>query len=84
VHASRKQRRYVTGLVLSNDGRVTLGRERKRKISATVHRFKKGELEEKEILSLKGTLAFAFSIEPKFLTWLTKKYGHRTLSALGC
>ena len=34
VHASKKGLRRVTGLVLTNDGRVSMGRERKREISA--------------------------------------------------
>lgn len=75
VHASMKSRRVVTGLVLTNDARVSLGRERKRLIRAMVHRLQNGKMSEDEAVSLKGWLAFVKGVEPSFIAALERKYG---------
>ena len=67
VHASKATSRRVTGLVLSNDGSISLGHERKRYIHAAVHHFKHGKLTAAETKALAGLLAFVHSVEPKFL-----------------
>jgi RNA-directed DNA polymerase len=82
VHASRKGKRQVTGLTLTNEGTVSLGRERKREISAAVHHFKLRRLTEEQIQKLGGLLAFAKSVEPTFLQKLAAKYGARTITSL--
>jgi RNA-directed DNA polymerase len=82
VHASRATSRRVTGLVLSNEGVVTIGRSRKRKIRAAVHHFKVGKLSADESSALGGTLAFVNSVEPQFLKVLTKRYGKSVIKRL--
>ena len=76
ARVSKRTRRTVTGLVITNDARISLGHRRKREIRAAVHHFASGQLEKREdILKLKGTLAFVKSVEPSFLAKLRKKYG---------
>jgi retron-type reverse transcriptase len=82
VHASKKGLRRVTGLVLTNDASVSIGRERKRLIRATFHRYTKGALNEMEIAELRGTLAFINSVEPTFLQRLSEAYGAASLNHL--
>lgn len=82
VHASRATSRRVTGLVLSNEGSVSIGRSRKRQLRAAVHHFKQGKLKVDEATSLSGNLAFAYSVEPKYLQALERKYGKRTINKL--
>ncbi|MGH9616404.1 MAG: retron St85 family RNA-directed DNA polymerase [Acidobacteriaceae bacterium] len=82
VHASKKGLRRVTGLVLANDGRVSMGRERKREISAGFHRYVRGMLNEQEISQLGGMISFAKSVEPMFLQRLARKYGAVALNHL--
>lgn len=82
VLATKKYHRQVTGLVLTNDGRVSLGRERKRKISATVHHALHGRLDLQAAAKLAGYLAFAQSVEPEFLRTLERKYGKEILERL--
>jgi RNA-directed DNA polymerase len=82
VHASRATSRRVTGLVLSNEGVVTIGRSRKREIRAAVHHFKVGKLSADESSALGGTLAFVNSVEPQFLKVLTKRYGKSVIKRL--
>lgn len=74
VFASRACRRRVTGLVLSNDGAVSLGREKKRQIRAAVHHFSHGDLDAQESEWLKGILAYARDVEPEFVERLEEKY----------
>ena len=70
-----KYRRAVTGLVLTNEGKLSLGRERKRIISAKVHHALLRRLTESELQALCGYLAFAKAVEPEFLGRLREKYG---------
>lgn len=82
VHASKKGLRRVTGLVLTNDGRVSLGRERKRGIMAGFHRYVRGMLSQQEISELGGMISFAKSVEPLFLQRLARKDGAEALNHL--
>jgi retron-type reverse transcriptase len=75
VHASRGGSMRVTGLVLSNSGEVSLGRERKRLIRAQVHHFLTGKLSPKDAAKLRGMLAFVNSAEPSFIRRLKDHYG---------
>lgn len=75
VMITQKYRRSVTGLVLTNDGLVSIGHERKRNIRAALHHAEQGKLAEAEKARLGGLIAFAQSIEPEFLKRLIKRYG---------
>jgi retron-type reverse transcriptase len=75
VFASRKRRRLVTGLVLTPTGAVSLGRRRKRFIKSLVFKNSGGNLTGEQVVSLKGLLAYAYSIEPEFINSLRTKYG---------
>ena len=75
VRVSKKRARKITGLVITNDAKVSLGRDRKREISAAVHHFTLGRLNPEECLELKGMLAYVNSVEPDFLVRLRTKYG---------
>jgi len=75
VRVSRRESRRVTGLVLTNDDKVSLGRDMKRAIRATMHHFATGRLTPDEIQRLRGMLAYVNSVEPPFLQRLRDKYG---------
>ena len=75
VRVSKRDARRVTGLVLTNDRKVSLGREEKRRIRAFMHHFVTGRLDETELLKLRGTLSYVKSVEPTYLRRLRKKYG---------
>jgi RNA-directed DNA polymerase len=75
VLATKKYKRFVTGLILTNDNKVSLGHDRKRKIRATLHHYLLGRLEVTEQVQLAGMLAFANGVEPDFLARLQAKYG---------
>lgn len=75
-------RRVVTGLVLTSDGKVSLGRARKRKISAAVHHIAIGRNRTDAHMSVtKGWLAHAKSVDPDFFGSMVEKYG-RTVQSI--
>lgn len=71
-----KYRRTVTGLTITNDDRVTIGRESKRQLHAAVHQALFSRLSSEELQVLAGTLAYVNSVEPEFLSVLRRKYGN--------
>jgi hypothetical protein len=76
AYITKKYNRSVTGLTLTNDGNVSIGRENKRKIHATVHAALNGNLNNKEVEQLSGQLAYINSVEPTFISVLRIKYGN--------
>jgi RNA-directed DNA polymerase len=82
VVATRKYKRFVTGLILTNDNKVSLGYERKRRIRAAIHHYALGKLSLAQQVQLAGMLAFANGVEPEFLSRLQAKYGAAILHQL--
>jgi RNA-directed DNA polymerase len=79
VRTSRKKKRLVTGVSLTSDGRISLGRRKKREIRSLIHRFQNGALSPERRTYLAGYLAYARSVEPEFIASLARKYGLDTL-----
>jgi RNA-directed DNA polymerase len=73
IHSSRKHRRRVTGLVLTSDGGLSLGWDKKRWIRSQIHRA--NALTDAEWERLRGWLGQVKSVEPDFLTRLEDRYG---------
>lgn len=82
VYASRKNQRRVTGLIISNEGSISLGRDKKRVISAMIHRFTQGKLPEQELAYLQGIMGLAKDVEPLFLSRMRAKYGVNAISSV--
>lgn len=76
------ERHMVTGLVLTPDGKVSIGRDRKREISALIHQFSLSKQVITQSLRTRGLLAFAMSADPAFVESMTSKYGRDVLSRL--
>lgn len=66
VFTSRKHNRTLTGLVISNDGIIRIGRDKKRKLRVEAHKASLKLLDENQLEKFKGKLAFLMSIEPDF------------------
>ena len=75
VFASKGNNRHVTGITLSNEGELSVGRNKKRELSAAIHKFSLGNLCDSEVEKLKGELAFVFFVEPTFKVRMQCKYG---------
>lgn len=75
VFTSKKHHRQLTGLVLSNAGTASVGREKKRTIRAMAHHYKQGTLSQEEHGRLRGWLAFMMSIDREFVRTIEKMIG---------
>lgn len=82
VFSSKAHNRHVTGITLTNDARLSLGRHRKRYIKHLVHQFILGQLATGDVNHLRGLLSFAKHIEPVFIYALEKKYSSAVLAAI--
>ena len=75
-------RRTVTGVILANDGTLSLGREKKRLISAKVHYASIGKLDLQDMIELAGQLSFSNVVEPQFILKLRVRYGDEGISVI--
>ena len=79
VTTTKKYRRVITGLVITNNGKVSIGHERKKIIRAAVHQALSGVPDEAHRQKLAGYLGFVRDIEPDFFQSLELKYGYEAL-----
>jgi RNA-directed DNA polymerase len=75
VFSSKKHNRHVTGITITNNNKLSIGRKRKRYISALIHKFKNKNLDDQDIQHLKGLLSYAVHIEEIFVCKMCEKYG---------
>lgn len=78
-HSSLKRRRRVTGIVLSTQGRISLGRHFKRAIRSQIHKM--DSLGPPQRKRLAGLLAYVKDIEPEFFNRLVLRYGEQVAQA---
>ena len=80
IFTSKAHNRHVTGVILTNEGGLSIGRERKRLLSSMIHRSKFNKLTNEEASRLLGLISYAAHIEPEFLERMSKKYGDEVLN----
>lgn len=73
------ERKMVTGLILTPEGQVSIGRERKREIHALVHQCRVGNASPDVIMKTKGMLAFTKMAEIEFFERVREKYGNHVI-----
>ncbi|UHL64071.1 retron St85 family RNA-directed DNA polymerase [Paralcaligenes sp. KSB-10] len=82
VETSKKRGRRITGLTITNEGAISVGRLQKRELRVLIHRFLNGHLDACEQESLRGYLAFLYSVEPTHIERLKASFGASTLASL--
>lgn len=82
IFSSKAHNRHVTGVTLTNEESLSIGRQRKRYIKHLVHQYLLNKLDQDDVSHLKGLLAFAKHIEPDFLDRLKAKYSDKTISQI--
>ncbi len=82
VNVSKKHRRILTGLVLSNSGTASIGRNEKRKLRSAMHALSKSELPGEAVSHLRGKLAFLYGIDAEFVRHLCARYGFPNVAAI--
>jgi RNA-directed DNA polymerase len=80
VFSSKAHNRHITGITITNENKLSLGRERKRLISSLIHKSKINILPKEDYKYLSGLLSFAKDIEPEFINRMIKKYSSKTIS----
>jgi hypothetical protein len=70
------QKRMVTGLIVTPNGEISIGRERKRLISVMLHKVLLGTLNTEQMSYLKGMCGFCLANEPEFISRMRHKYGN--------
>lgn len=81
-YLSRKSLRKITGVVITPDRKLSIGRERKRELRSLINRWVKGDLLPFEKHYTRGWLAFASDVEPSVVKSLVNKYGQETIDAV--
>ncbi|WP_020182636.1 retron St85 family RNA-directed DNA polymerase [Methylotenera sp. 1P/1] len=82
VFVSKKHKRYLTGLVLTNDGKPSVGRDKKRQIRAMVNTYANGNMPDDELNRLRGLIAYAHGIDEKFIDSLIRMVGTENYNKL--
>lgn len=72
IFTSKKFNRHITGITITNEGKQSIGRDRKRLLRAQI--FDAFNLSKKELASLRGRLAFAEQVEKGLRVKLELKY----------
>lgn len=72
---SRKSKRMVTGLIITPQGKVSIGRENKEFIKMLLYQYNKKLLNPEQVSYLTGYLSFIIDVEPAFFNTLVIKYG---------
>lgn len=82
LFTSKKRKRMVTGLILTSENKISIGRKQKRYIKGLVYKYMEKMLSPHEISYLTGYLSYVSSVEPAFISSLKNKYGQDLLSKL--
>ena len=82
IHLSRKNQRRITGVIVNNEGQLSIGRARKRMISSLIHQFALGKLSAPDLYHLQGLLGFSKDIEPEFVSRMKTKYGSEVIGEI--
>lgn len=75
------QRRLITGLVVTPEEKISIGRERKRLISSMLHQSRIGTITEDDKGRLKGMLGFCIANEPTYINRMRDKYGESVINS---
>ena len=82
INVSKKAKRVVTGLTLTPDRRLSVGRELKRSIKTLVYLHVADKIDPLERPRLFGLISYVRGVEPAFYNSLVLKFGHGTMEHL--
>ena len=72
----------VTGLNITPDHKISIGREKKKQISAMIHHYKNKKTTKKKLDELRGWLSYCKAVEPEFVKSMEKKYSNETIAEI--
>ncbi|WP_063650823.1 retron St85 family RNA-directed DNA polymerase [Aliivibrio fischeri] len=77
-----KKSKRVTGIVITHNNQLSVGRYKRKRIRAMLHLYNCNKLNENDIPRLHGLLSFVKSIEPDYYDLLKLKYNENLLKQL--
>ncbi|MBN3066645.1 RNA-directed DNA polymerase [Pectobacterium brasiliense] len=80
VFTSKAHNRHVTGVTITNDGKLSIGRKRKKHLFSLLFKYSMGELTKDEILYAKGLMSHCMHIEKNIIARLKMKYGSELIN----
>ncbi len=82
VLIGNNQSKRVTGVVITHENKLSVGRHKRKKVRAMLHLYVNEKLEKKDIPVLNGLLSYIKSIELEYYLSLKDKYGDVVFSKL--
>lgn len=82
VFTSKKRKRVITGVVLTPDNKLSIGRQKKRQIRNQIYLYKQSALAPADVSYLRGFLAYVSAVEPEMIVRLRRKFGDDLLDRL--
>ncbi|QOP43747.1 RNA-directed DNA polymerase [Sulfurimonas sediminis] len=82
IFTSKKRRQIVTGLILTTDGNISVGKNKKREIKSLIYQYIKQTISSADLNYLKGYLPYLYSIEPSYIDILKRKYTEKIICKL--
>lgn len=82
AYLSKRYKRAITGLVMTTDNKISVGRKRKREIKTLVYLYSEKKLTKEKISYLRGLIAFVLDVEPSFYDSLSYKFDPKILLRL--
>lgn len=82
TYLSKKYARKITGIVITPDHKLSIGRHRKREIKSLIHLWLNERLDIERTYYMRGLLAFARDIEPEFEVRLRLKYTDQAINQI--
>ena len=79
---SFKSRVTITGLNITSDHKVSLGRKKKKDISAMIHHYKDKRPLKYKMSELRGWLAYAYAVDNNFFKSMQKKYTAECITSI--
>lgn len=73
-YISLKQKVNITGLNITSENKISIGRQQKKLIRVMLHYFQQGKLSAERKESLKGWISYVKSVEPECYQSLIKKF----------
>lgn len=78
----RSTSRRVTGVILTNEDYISVGRHNRKKIRAMLYQYKNNELNKKDIPYLHGIISHLRHVEPEHFQKLVKRYDEELFKTL--
>ncbi len=82
IYTSKKRRQQITGLTLTTDKKLSIGRKKKRYIKSLIFKYSQQKTTSEETNYLKGYMSYLYSIEPNYIENLGKKYSNELINEL--